>query len=714
MADQDIKLLKDTEDLIRAYNTDTSFRHRVDDLINYPGATYKNRPLRLYVLTVTRFAPQYKEYERSSKQNPQRISDLFVNFYRDGPFSRFAREATTDKIYGTREKEVLKNIEQDTAHPQEQYRSYHQFLNEQEKQDSTPDESGTVAAPSAQPEPQPTKPPAPNDTETPEVSVEANQEPTEPAQTFLAENTQSPVEVTTAPSEITTESSPPSVTEATPTEAVIVEPLPTTSTSAKLPTTPTIQTPNIKTPNFIKNISSRVQITIKKITDKIPSQVGNLLAEIGGTILGTKKPATAIPSPIASKLGEQTEQTISTLQIGAKKTASKLFSSQTLINLLNEAKSYILGTNAQPKSTSPTIGQSPAVNKTFTDIRIWTKKFITRYATPRKVFAGVTGTIGAAVGGGATGTWEGAVVGAGTGIAIGMTAPSVLREDNTNSILNTGGSIMDKGAGLINRAFTTQNRARILLRTGKALLSTPQGRIAVIIVTVVILLIIWMIADLPRSSTPFTPYPLNESGPEIGNGTTGPGGVPITPGPTPPPGSDLSSVLAWARMINDELVLAGSSYTGLPIAISNNGYTTGVWASGYVCTYLVIDAYNLAGFTGTSKAANGAVVNLESFWKSAGDQGYIYVDYQANHQNLQYVKPGYAIFEEQIPGVYTGNEHTAIVTNVSIDANGNGSITTIDANGGFYKGWTYTVSNWNIINTFTGKYGEIITGFGGH
>ncbi len=175
-------------------------------------------------------------------------------------------------------------------------------------------------------------------------------------------------------------------------------------------------------------------------------------------------------------------------------------------------------------------------------------------------------------------------------------------------------------------------------------------------------------------------------------------------------GGLLDNILQWTQTIINNFDKKSSSILLSPI--TNNGYTAAA-SNNYACTYLVIDSFNLAGFSGLDKAVHGLVVNMENFWKKSSSLGYIYLDYQQNHQVLKDVQPGFAMFQEEKPGVTTYNEHVSIVKENTVDkTTGTGHITTYDSNAGKYTGWTYSVDNWEIQNNFNPD--EKITGFGGH
>ncbi|MBI2315442.1 hypothetical protein HYU93_05320 [Candidatus Daviesbacteria bacterium] len=194
------------------------------------------------------------------------------------------------------------------------------------------------------------------------------------------------------------------------------------------------------------------------------------------------------------------------------------------------------------------------------------------------------------------------------------------------------------------------------------------------------------------------------------------------PSPTPsqgtPPGpasqEKLDQIMYWTKAISNYLNPYDTSILTSPV--TNSSYSTGDYVGGgYACTYLVIDSYNLAGVTGLSKNSHGWVGAMENFWRNT--PGYIFFDYQQNRSVLKDILPGFAMFQQEVPGVFTGNEHVSIVENPRIDSRGDGYIDTLDSNTGHYRGWRYKVDSWIIKNDFTNNVvpgGEIITGFGGY
>ncbi|MBI2430787.1 MAG: hypothetical protein HYV39_02125 [Candidatus Levybacteria bacterium] len=184
----------------------------------------------------------------------------------------------------------------------------------------------------------------------------------------------------------------------------------------------------------------------------------------------------------------------------------------------------------------------------------------------------------------------------------------------------------------------------------------------------------------------------------------------ISPTISPPSQSPLSEtakkILDWTIKISNVLEEGPlGDYNKMIANITNGSYNstkrTGEFINTgprglYWCTNLVIDVYNLAGKSGLNDN-HQAVVSMRNFWKTA--PGYIHLDYlSGNHQNiLSTIFPGFAIFFESQPGVFTGNEHVAIIKSKSLDSRGNGFIETYDANTNA-KTQRYPVVNWDVKN----------------
>ena len=196
------------------------------------------------------------------------------------------------------------------------------------------------------------------------------------------------------------------------------------------------------------------------------------------------------------------------------------------------------------------------------------------------------------------------------------------------------------------------------------------------------------------------------------NQATGTGSASLGPGPA------QDSVLGWAQRITSALQIGNDNgFDRLSAPISSNSYSTGT-SEKYWCTYLVVDSFNLAGYSGLSKGSHGGVVYMIGFWKT--NSNYVFLDYyNLSHQTvLGQVQPGYAIFFQDVPGMTTiGNfDHAAIVKSLSVDSHGNGALETNDANLPTLVGTTvrYPVVSWEIKGTLkeVGHPTYSVMGFG--
>lgn len=179
--------------------------------------------------------------------------------------------------------------------------------------------------------------------------------------------------------------------------------------------------------------------------------------------------------------------------------------------------------------------------------------------------------------------------------------------------------------------------------------------------------------------------------------------------PVTSPGGD--EVLNWGHQISNALEAGyDDSYDKMVASISNGSYTapqspgTSI-GNKYWCTYLVIDSFNLAGFSGLTRAHAGVVYML-SFWKSSSE--YLFLDYyNTSHEYvLTQVKPGYSILFQDNPGLTTIGDfdHAALVETISINDNGDGVLVTLDSNlpTKWGKRVNYPISNWEILGTLKG------------
>lgn len=170
------------------------------------------------------------------------------------------------------------------------------------------------------------------------------------------------------------------------------------------------------------------------------------------------------------------------------------------------------------------------------------------------------------------------------------------------------------------------------------------------------------------------------------------------------------SVIEWAQKTADSLVVGGGGYK------SGDGYDNRTqdftspcgsslprseWDGQYWCTYLVIDAYTLAGIGGVSNDKGDAgVPAMHAHWDSL--PGFYTLDYGGgpNQDTIQKVRPGFAIF-------FGDNDHVGLVKSITYDEHGNGTLETYESNSSA-PSHKWPISEWKVINGFT------ISLFGGH
>lgn len=183
--------------------------------------------------------------------------------------------------------------------------------------------------------------------------------------------------------------------------------------------------------------------------------------------------------------------------------------------------------------------------------------------------------------------------------------------------------------------------------------------------------------------------------------------------------ADSIDIVSWAEKITAALrPNLWSYYNNMTANIcSGTGYCA-TKATGnsevnlYWCTYLVVDAYNLSDKKGLNITSDAAVVNMMQNWKNMA--GYTFYPYDPgnpsnpeNRDTLSKIHPGVAFFFAEDPHQTVGAEHTGLVKSISIDKNGNGSITSLESNSD-KTSHTYIISDW----TFKGAFFPL-RGFGG-
>ena len=153
-------------------------------------------------------------------------------------------------------------------------------------------------------------------------------------------------------------------------------------------------------------------------------------------------------------------------------------------------------------------------------------------------------------------------------------------------------------------------------------------------------------------------------------------------------------VVEWAQKIVDKLEKGGNDYfSKMQAEVCNGnkcahkkkgpgGSCNGDIANCYWCTWLIIDAYNLAGTPiGENLSAQGLFADMakKGEFDKAGPSG---------AGELKKVKPGWAI-------AFGGSGHIGIVKNITVDDKGNGSIVTLESNSDA-KSHTWPIDGGNI------------------
>ena len=134
-------------------------------------------------------------------------------------------------------------------------------------------------------------------------------------------------------------------------------------------------------------------------------------------------------------------------------------------------------------------------------------------------------------------------------------------------------------------------------------------------------------------------------------------------------------------------------------AVSNCGYATGPYSNGYISTFFVIDAYNLAGLSELSKnnASHVSGTNLLSWWQSQSS-GYKFIPYSPaviqQYGTGQQDLTGCVMFLNLSSGVHVG------IVNVLqlVNQNGDGVISILQSGARYFLD-RFEVVGWDIKNT---------------
>jgi len=135
-------------------------------------------------------------------------------------------------------------------------------------------------------------------------------------------------------------------------------------------------------------------------------------------------------------------------------------------------------------------------------------------------------------------------------------------------------------------------------------------------------------------------------------------------------------------------------------SVNNCGYSSGTYSSGYVSTYFIIDAYNLAGYKELSKSNpdNVSPASLLSWWK-ASPPGYTFIPYGPT------VLQQYAQGQKDLTGCVlffnlpSGNIHAGIVNTLEVyNIHGDGILSILQSGTNYFLD-RFMVTGWNIQNT---------------
>lgn len=173
----------------------------------------------------------------------------------------------------------------------------------------------------------------------------------------------------------------------------------------------------------------------------------------------------------------------------------------------------------------------------------------------------------------------------------------------------------------------------------------------------------------------------------------------------PPSQSDVPS---WAATFASNLEITnGETYTHLRQAITNPATSVTISAGNYVCTGLVRSAFRLAGETAPQ---NSLASLMQHNWKSIN--GGELINYTQDNRLLNRVQPGDAFFQ-----MYRGNfidgfaehNHVSIVYSINVDANGDGTIVTREANAP-KTSYTVRFQNWQMRSYPSGYFDVFLFG----
>lgn len=77
------RLLKNTQTLVRLYNTNLHFREQFEALLSRPNVTFQGQPLAAYAWVIYKISPRYYSRAKEVWGSQERIKDLLVEYYHD-------------------------------------------------------------------------------------------------------------------------------------------------------------------------------------------------------------------------------------------------------------------------------------------------------------------------------------------------------------------------------------------------------------------------------------------------------------------------------------------------------------------------------------------------------------------------------------------------------------------------------------------------------
>lgn len=77
------RILKNTERLVRLYNTNLHFREQFDALLDRPRMTFQGQPLVVYAWVIYKISPRYYSQVKEVWESQENIKDLLVDYYHD-------------------------------------------------------------------------------------------------------------------------------------------------------------------------------------------------------------------------------------------------------------------------------------------------------------------------------------------------------------------------------------------------------------------------------------------------------------------------------------------------------------------------------------------------------------------------------------------------------------------------------------------------------